>query len=112
MSSTDELVNRWFLDRWIKNEGYAYPRYRPLKHGEPEELEVITTDGGWECGCYSSWTRDDQQKLYAWVKTRHGEVKVEYGVWGDFPDFVRQVIEFGELEDYCRVEARYNKEGY
>lgn len=107
MGSTDELVNRWFLSEWTQGEGHGfYPEYRPLKHGEVEELEVVTADGAWQCGCYSSWTRDDQQKLIAIVKTRHGEIEVEYGVWGDFPDFVLRIIDFGMLEDYCSIEAR------
>lgn len=111
MSEIDDLVNRWFIKEWTESDGAGfYPKYRPLKHGEVGELEVVTTDGAWECGCYSSWTRDDQQRLIAVIKTRHGEIEVEYGTWGDFPDFVLRIIEFGELEDYCSIERRINRE--
>lgn len=104
MSEIDDLVNRWFLHEWTEGGAGMYPKYRPLKYGELDELEVITTDGDWECGCYSSWTRDDRQILTAKIKTRAGEVEIRYGTWEDFPDFVMRVIEFGDLEDSCRVE--------
>lgn len=104
MSNSDDLVKAWFLSKWLKGEGGFYPTYKPLHHGEFIEIEVITMDGTWECGCYSEYTRDDQEKLIATVKTRAGEVEVEYATWRDLPYIIRDIINFEALEDVCRIE--------
>jgi hypothetical protein len=108
VSYSDELVNRWFISEWTDPEGRwrMHPKYDSEIHGPVSDLKVVTTDGKWECGCYSSWTRDDEMILTAHVETVAGEVKIEYGAWADFPDFVLAIIDFGELENVCRIEGR------
>lgn len=112
MSNIDDLVNRWFISEWTDPEGRygMHPKYDPVEHGPIENLKVITTDGEWQCGCYSSWTRDDEMVMTAEIAARNGSVMVEYGRWADFPEFVLSVISFGELEDACSIEYRQNHE--
>lgn len=107
----DDLVERWFLFEWTGKSSFGMsPHYDPYLHGDAWNLEVVTMDGGWECGCYSEWTRDDQTTLTAKVSTRSGEIEVRYGKWRNFPDFVEAVVDFGRLEDVCSIERGYNED--
>lgn len=94
----DDQVNGWILEKffnagthWLTGE----PRgYDPARHGSKEAISVVTVDQGWECGCYSSWTRDDTYVLTATIATERGEYDFRYGTWGDFPSFLEELDEY------------------
>ena len=103
MSDTDELVKAWLKQRFL--DGATRPSYSPVAHGEPDEIEVISTDMGWDCGCYSSWTRDDSFILTGTIKDADGdEVQIRYGRWGDFPRFIEELDAFKDNEA-CYYES-------
>lgn len=102
MSDTDELVKRWLKDKFI--EGGTFPRYNPVEHGEPDEVELISSDMGWDCGCYSDYTRDDTFELTGVIKTADGkEVPIRYGRYGDLPQFIEELEAF-ENNEVCPYE--------
>lgn len=108
--NTDELVNHWLISKWISDEGHASARYDIGIHGSLNEVQVITADAGWECGCYSSWTRDDDFRLKAVFQTKSGEVTFDYGCWGDFPSFIEELTEYSE--NNCYYESDEYREQY
>lgn len=109
MSETDDLVNRWFLGEWVNGTtAYMTPGYDRNIHGPVSDLEVISFDADWECGCYSSWTRDDQEVITSKVKTKSGVVRIRHWTYGDMPELIERLVDFGRLEDTCSVERRLN----
>lgn len=109
MIDVDDLINRWFLNEWVNGTtGHMRPDYNSFIHGPLESLEVIAFDASWECGCYSSWTRDDQQVITSKVKTKSGNVDIRHWTYGDFPELIERLQIFGNLEDACDIEYRQN----
>jgi hypothetical protein len=92
----DDLVSSWLIDKWLErssdpNNYQAFVRYSVDEHGPREALSIVTADADWECGCYSSWTREDDFILQAKIMTASGAVDFEYGRWGDFPSFIEEL---------------------
>jgi hypothetical protein len=85
----DEQVNAWMKEMFL-----ASGQYVPDLHGTPDQIRVIAADAGWECGCYSSWTRDDGFELEAKMEGAHGYFLYRYGRWADFPDFIHDLDEY------------------
>ncbi|HEY6020856.1 MAG TPA: hypothetical protein VIY48_13440 [Candidatus Paceibacterota bacterium] len=113
MTATDELVNKWFIERWTAGAGnMTGPCYDEKKHGPVAELQVITMDAGWDCYCYSEYTRDDVEVLTATVGTKSGDFNIRYGVYGSLPSILEDLIDFGNLEDICSVERDYAEDEY
>lgn len=103
----DVLVADWLKAKFLASGdwGYGYPEYDKNKHGEPSEISVTSADAGWDCYCYSSYTRDDQFELTAIIKTRAGNVEFRYGRWGDFPDFIEELDEYRNGNE-CYYESQ------
>lgn len=96
--SLDDRVNAWLLDRWVSGSREMHPTYKRWMHGKPERIEVISSDAGWDCGCYSEFTRDDRETLYATFRTAKGDIEVEYGSWGDLPRHLEELVDYGESD--------------
>lgn len=103
MSEIDEQIKGWLKEKFL-----ASLDYHPETQGGPEYIEVVTVDTGWECGCYSEFTRDDSFVLTARLKASNGrEFGWRYGYWGDLPSFIR------ELDDYINgFDCPYDEEDY
>ncbi|HEY6021915.1 MAG TPA: hypothetical protein VIY48_19225 [Candidatus Paceibacterota bacterium] len=102
MNETDKLVNAWLKEKFLA--GDTWPRYSPVDHGEPDEIEVIKTDMGWDCGCYSDYTRDDMFELVGSLRTPEGvSVSVSYGRWGSLPRFIEELDAF-KSNEVCPYE--------
>nr|WSW58482.1 hypothetical protein OG513_07740 [Streptomyces sp. NBC_00998] len=105
----DDLVNSWLLSMWLGHSAdestYGAPtvRYDRRIHGPVEDLRVITADAGWDCGCWSSWTREDSFQLTAQIHTSVGVVDFTYGRWYDFPRFIQELHEY-RVNSACRYE--------
>lgn len=113
MIAIDELVNKWFIERWTTGAGnMSGSPYSERQHGPVGELRVVTMDAGWECGCYSEYTRDDVEVLTATVRTKSGDFNIRYGVYGNLPSIIEDLIDFGDLEDACSVERDYAEDEY
>lgn len=99
MPSIDELVNGWMLQKFVESG-----MWNEETHGPRDAIEVVSVDQGWDCGCYSSWTREDTYELNATLKGEKGEFTYRYGRWGDFPSFIT------ELDQYINnTECPYEK---
>lgn len=108
LENPDEIVNRWFLTSWVSGDiSNMTPPYHPDEHGELKDLRVVSMDTTWECGCYSEYTRDDNELMAASVKTKRGNIEVHYGVWGQLPELINRLVDFGDLDDVCSIENEY-----
>lgn len=92
----DVLVNKWLIARWLSassstNDFRDFVRYDESVHGPVRDLRVSSADADWDCGCYSSWTREDDFVMKALIETRAGQVTFEYGFWGLFPSFIEEL---------------------
>ncbi|HEY6020049.1 MAG TPA: hypothetical protein VIY48_09150 [Candidatus Paceibacterota bacterium] len=110
MSRFDDAVDQFIVSRFVGNEGrFQYldgeHKYRPDEDGLPSEITVLQADMGWDCGCYSSYTRDDTFEITALIKTKSREIQFSYGNWGDFPSLITDLDEY--INNYtCSVENR------
>ena len=105
----DSLVSEWLISKWVESSTDEHDyrertRYDAKVHGPVAGLSVITADAEWECGCYSSWTREDDFIMRAVISTAVGDIHFEYGTWGDFPRFIEELHEY-RTNDACRYEA-------
>jgi hypothetical protein len=96
----DEMVNHWLLSKWLETGEYNYD-----DHGAISDISVVTSDADWECGCYSSMTRDDDFILTAVIATKSGPVNFRYGRWQDLPSFIEELDEY-KNNDACPYERR------
>lgn len=94
MAEIDDKVNEWMLEKFLGSS-----KYDKAKHGTIKNLHVLSVDMGWECGCYSEWTREDTFELTARFTGDKGEFNWSYGYWADLPRFIT------ELDDY--INGRY-----
>lgn len=96
----DELVKSWLLEKFLWSG-----EYDKSKHGTIKSLRVLSVDTGWECGCYSEFTRDDSFVLTGRFTGSVGEFTWGYGRWADLPSFIR------ELDDYANgFDCAYEEE--
>lgn len=110
--NVDLLVNDWLIGKWLSGDGEAEVRYNYDEHGPISAVRVISADAGWECGCYSSWTRDDDFRMNAVFQTQSGkQITFEYGRWGDFPSFIEELDAYRYNRE-CRIENRSNRYGW
>lgn len=71
MNKYDQLVKDFLKDKWLKRWGDFVPNQSP-RYGESdttrnirfhlagcETIEVKPLDIGWDCGCWSEYTRED-----------------------------------------------------
>ena len=114
MAQIDEQVNGWILQKFFSLQPrlYAYHTslgYNPEFHGPKDGITVVSADAGWECGCYSSWTRDDEYKVTAILQTSNGtQFEFVYGSWGDFPDFIEELGDYIYGNDCYYESEEYN----
>lgn len=94
MSATDELVKQWLLERFLWSG-----EYDKAKHGTIISIKVVSVDMGWECGCWSEFTRDDAFELEGLFESSTGTWRWRYGRWADLPEFIEDLAEF--QESYC-----------
>jgi hypothetical protein len=100
MALIDEQVNAWLLEKFLNSSDYDKSVY-----GTAESIKVVTVDMGWECGCYSSWTRDDSFEMVAKFGSDSGTFEWRYGYWADFPSFITDLDEYINNE-VCSIENR------
>lgn len=109
MSRFDDAVDEFIIAQFMANEG-RLQRYRKedvhnynyQTDGGPSDITVLQADMGWECGCYSEFTRDDSFEITALIKTKSREVRFIYGTWRDFPDFITKLDEY--MESTCSYD--------
>lgn len=104
MSGADELVEEWLLSKFFEE------KYDPVKHGPADPISVLQVDMDWECGCYSSWTRDDDFVVTAKMQGADGEFEYSYGYWGDFPEWLKELDAYRE-NNTCSIQNREPWEG-
>lgn len=94
----DEQVEAWLLSRFFESG-----QYDKSKHGTVKSIKVTSVDMGWECGCWSEWTRDDTFELRGKFTGSAGDFEWTYGRWGDLPRFIEALDEFID-GNYCRYD--------
>jgi hypothetical protein len=100
MTALDEHVNEWLKEKFLQSS-----HYYPATMGEPEDISVLEADMGWECGCYSEFTRDDTFVFRAKIRKGDGTVfEWSYGHWWDLPSFIE------ELDEYINDSCPYSEE--
>lgn len=86
----DDQIKAWLKDKFLKSHNYY-----PATQGDPDDIEIVSVDKVWECGCYSEYTRDDNFTLVATMKGSGGREFVwAYGSWGDLPQFIEELDEY------------------
>ncbi len=107
MSKYDEAVDSFIIDKFMARDNYRWGGYQEEYNeeydGVKSDITVIQADMGWDCGCYSSWTRDDTFEITALIKTKYREVKFVYAYWGDFPKLIEELDEY--MENGCYYES-------
>lgn len=110
----DDMVNSWIVTKFISNEGRQVPysgtpahRYDGNVDGFFNDITVLEADMGWECGCYSSWTREDDFEITALLQTKTRTVQFVYGTWREYPDFIQELAEYKNNET-----CPYEREDY
>lgn len=93
----DELVNGWLLEKFVEGS------YDPETDGPTDDLRVVSADADWDCGCWSSYTREDTFEMTAQIQTAAGVVDFKYGQWGDFPQFIED-LEIYRVNSVCSYE--------
>jgi hypothetical protein len=91
MTGIDDQVNAWLLDRFLWSGDYD-----KSKHGTINSIEVVSVDMGWDCLCWSEWTRDDSFGLTGKFTSSGGDFTWTYGRWGDLPQFIEELDEYAE----------------
>ena len=94
MSDTDEMVKAWLLEKFLWSG-----QYDKARHGTIGSIRVLSVDMGWDCGCWSEWTRDDSFVLTGRFTSSAGEFTWSYGRWGDLPQFIEELDEY--QKNYC-----------
>lgn len=90
MALIDEKINAWLKEKFLGSYDYY-----PQTQGAPEYITVVKADAGWECGCYSEFTRSDSFVMTATLKGANGrEFEWRYGRWGNLPDFIQELDEY------------------
>lgn len=98
------MTNDGQLQQYGKDDAHEYSFE---VDGGPSDITVLQADMGWDCGCYSSWTRYDTFEITALIKTKSREVQFVYGYWGGFPAMIE------ELDEYVNNDSCYYKsDGY
>lgn len=64
------------------------------EHGPVRNIRVLSVDMGWECGCWSEFTRNDQFEMVALLEGDKGQFTYRYGRWGDLPSFIEELDEY------------------
>lgn len=95
MTEIDRRIESWLLDKFLFSGDYD-----KSKHGTIRSIKVRSVDMGWECGCYSEWTRDDQFELTGLFDSSAGPFTWTYGRWGDLPTFIEELSAYQD-GPYC-----------
>jgi hypothetical protein len=103
MSDTDELVNAWLLEKFLWSGDYD-----KSKHGTIKSIKVVKVDMGWECECWSEWTRGDSFELTGEFTSSGGNFTWAYGRWGDLPQFIEELDEY--QNNYCTYDEQDDDE--
>lgn len=100
MGSTDELINdygySWFVAHFSRYSSEYFEKHTHLiKCGT---AKVSHSDRYWNCGCYSSWTRDDNFVIDFHIRCEC-DVEVNWSPWVYAEDFDLPSI-LGDLYEY------------
>jgi hypothetical protein len=99
MAQIDEMINDWLLEKFFWSG-----QYDKAKHGTIKSVKVLSVDMGWDCGCYSEFTRDDSFELTGRFTSDRGEFTWAYGRWGDLPTFIEELDAYQDR--YCPYDER------
>ena len=111
--TADELLAEWILKigfpEWAKNrcQWATYERDKLAHLYQCPTLRVDGTRHGWECGCYSEYTRDDSWYVHATMACDHHPDGYEFGkeLYGsELPEVLRQMSELDEQDFDCPYE--------
>ncbi len=90
MGLIDDQVKGWLKEKFLASRSYS-----PETQGGPDDIEILSVDQYWSCGCYSEYTRDDTFMMAAQIKGADGrEFTWSYGVWADIPSFIEELYEY------------------
>ncbi len=102
--NVDRMVEAWLVSEFRSNY--------PDDHLSSCPTAYATIDHectGWECGCYSSWTREDSFVVIYSVQCEHGnDVMGERSHWYNSPTSVYEQLDAYREgpESVCHVEQR------
>lgn len=101
----DVLTQNWVLNKFLNSW-----QYNEAEHGGLGDMMILNLDSGWECECYSEYTRNDQYALVATIRTKAGEIEYRYGTWGDLPSMLQELMNMEDLADECSIEREEREE--
>lgn len=99
--TADELLAAWALEKFRANELYQYNHL----YSCPDAKATIK-DSGWECGCYSDVTRDDDWHVEAVISCTHDESleTVWYSGSTNLPTIIDEMMDLDRERFTCRFE--------
>lgn len=111
MSHADTLVDDWIIETFReKFDNNNWGQDGNAQHLVRNGCYVIETDVSWECGCYSSWTRDDSKLMEARLGCRCCDrtYNWNYGYWYNMPEIIEEILSrrLPPLASYCNIERR------
>jgi len=92
------MIEAWLLEKFFESGDYD-----KAKHGAAKSIKVMLVDMGWECGCWSEWTREDSFEMVGKFVGERGGFTWKYGRWGDLPTFIE------ELDAYQDRDCPYDE---
>lgn len=127
MNDADELVSKWALEKFKKRALHQYDYYNDhaFKMGQPKWWQQMVQDRhialcpsarfealqhGWYCGCYSSYTRDDEWYVEGTIKCDHHDTvyRISAREYDEgLPGMIKELIQTDEQD--CVYESdEYN----
>jgi hypothetical protein len=108
-ADSNARVNAWLLERFRAADEY-WRRDEAIGHlRRCSSTRVVACEHGWECCCYSEYTRDDEWRIAVHLACDDG-VSGEWDrsglVWGDLPELIA-AIKDADLDDF---ECPYDEE--
>lgn len=111
--NSEEMVNEFLIKKFQKEGPIRWRHYTEEMPGFEKEKHLVecssitveVVDCGWDCGCYSCYTRDDSFDMAAHLVCEHDvRVRWNYGSLSDIPSFIK------ELDEYRQNNCRHNNE--
>lgn len=95
MSDIDEMINDLILEKFKESRTYEL-----MNVGYFEEISITECTHGWNCYCYSEYTRDDQFEFTAVIQV--GTRRPITFIWGQYYDLPGLIQELADRSDkYC-----------
>lgn len=117
--NADELVSQWVVSDFRRRSEYQH-LYGPYVSNDEEhlsrciDLTFTSHSHEWECGCYSTYTRDDSWSIRGTISCPHG-TSIPYWTtaseWDSgLPGVIKEMIDLDGQDFTCPVDERNDED--